>query len=146
MRVRRAAFTDEAALGVIRRDAILGLTASALSPGEAEKWANQIAPTRITRALQEHDVWVAVEEVAIAWVEVELDVTAALYVSPRQARRGVGSLLLEVAETFIHQSGYDAARLAASANALDFYLRRGYHRCGLPDAAGALPLRKQLMA
>jgi hypothetical protein len=91
-------------------------------------------------------VWVAVEGAAIGWVEVDRDRVAALYVSPSCAGRGVGSGLLAHAESSILRSGYTAARLESSQNALDFYLRRGYLRSGPPDADGAYPLRKDLAA
>jgi len=39
---------------------------------------------------------------------------------------------------------HTTARLESSQNALDYYLRRGYLRCGPADADGALPLRKDL--
>ena len=71
---------------------------------------------------------------------------AALYVSPSCSRRGVGSVLLALAETYIRSSGYATTRLESSQNALGFYLRRGYLRCGPPDADGAYPLRKDLAA
>ena len=46
----------------------------------------------------------------------------------------------------IRSSGCTAVYLDASQNALDFYLRRGYLRAGLPHADGAYPLRKDLTA
>jgi GNAT superfamily N-acetyltransferase len=100
----------------------------------------------MARAIRDHDVWVAVEGVAIGWVEVDRDRIAALYVSPSCSRRGVGSALLGRAETDIRSAGYATACLESSQNALDFYLRRGYRRCGPPDADGAWPLRKDLAA
>ncbi len=96
--------------------------------------------------MREHDVWVAVEGAAIGWVEVDRDRVAALYVSPSCSRRGVGSALLTLAETSIRSSGYTTVRLETSQNALDYYLRRGYLRCGLADSDGAWPLRKDLAA
>lgn len=98
----------------------------------------------MARAIREHDVWVAVEVAAIGWVEVDRDRVAALYVSPSCSRRGVGSVLLAFAETFIRSSGYTTARLESSPNALDYYLKRGYLRYGVADSDGALPLRKHL--
>jgi GNAT superfamily N-acetyltransferase len=89
---------------------------------------------------------VAVEAAAIGWVELDRDRVAALYVAPSCARHGVGSALLARAETSIRSSGYATARLESSQNALAFYLRRGYHQCGPPDADGAWPLRKDLAA
>ena len=146
MHIRRAEVADEEALAGIRRRAILGLAVPAISMEQAEQWATHVAADRIVRAIGDHDVWVAVEGVAIGWVEVDRDRIAALYVSPSCSRRGVGSALLARAETHIWTSGYATTRLEASQNALIFYLRRGYRRCGPPDADGAFPLCKELAA
>ena len=146
MQIRRAEAADEEVLANIRRRAILALAVPAMSREQAEKWATRAATDRIARAIRDHDVWVAVEGVAIGWVEVDRDRVAALYVSPSCSRRGVGSVLLARAETSIRSSGYATARLESSQNALDFYLRRAYGRCGPPDADGAWPLRKDLAA
>jgi GNAT superfamily N-acetyltransferase len=144
--IRRAEAADERVLATIRRQAILALAVPAMSREDAERWAMSAAADRVARAIRDHDVWVAVEEVAIGWVEVDRDRVAALYVSPSGSRRGVGSALLARAETSIRSSGHATARLEASQNALTFYLRRGYRRCGPPDADGAWPLRKDLAA
>jgi GNAT superfamily N-acetyltransferase len=146
MQIRRAEATDEEGLARIRRSAILALAMPAMSMEQAEKWAARAAADRIVRAIQEHDVWVAVEGAAIGWVEVDRDRVAALYVSPSCSGRGVGSALLAQAETSIRSSGYATARLESSQNALAFDLCRGYLRCGPPDADGACPLRKALAA
>jgi putative acetyltransferase len=146
MQIRRAKATDEEALASIRRNAILVLAVPAMSIEQAEQWAARAVADRIVRAIRDHAVWVAVDGAAIGWVEVDRDRVAALYVSPSCARRGVGSALLARAETSIQSSGYATARLESSQNALDFYLQRGYRRCGPPDADGAWPLRKELAA
>jgi putative acetyltransferase len=160
MQIRRAEATDEKALATLRRCAILTLAVPVLSREEVEKWAMQVAPDRITRAIREHDVWVAEEEgamcyapipmanarIAIGWIEVDRERVAALYVAPSCSCRGVGSALLALAETYIRSSGYLTAHLDASQNALDFYLRRGYVRCGPPNSDGAYPLAKELTA
>ena len=146
MQIRRADPADEEALASIRRSAILGLAVPAMSREQAEQWAARAAADRIARAMRDHDVWVAVDGVAIGWVEVDRDRVAALYVSPSCSRRGVGSVLLARAETSIRSSGYTTTHLESSSNALDFYFRRGYVRCGPPDAEGAYPLRKDLTA
>jgi putative acetyltransferase len=146
MRIRRARATDEEALARIRRDAILELAASVMSMEQAEQWSGRAAADRIVRAIRDHIVWVAVEGAVIGWVEVDRDRVAALYVSPSCSRRGIGSVLLARAETSIRSSGYATARLESSQNALDFYLRRGFRRCGAPDANGAWPLHKELTA
>jgi putative acetyltransferase len=146
MQIRRAEAADEEALSSIRRRAILALAVPAMSREQAERWATRGAADRVARAMREHDVWVAVEGAAIGWVEVDRDRVAALYVSPSCSRRGVGSALLTFAETSIRNSGYTTARLESSQNALDYYLRRGYLRCGPADSDGAWPLRKDLAA
>ena len=146
MQIRRAEAADEDALASIRRRAILTLAVTVMSREQAERWAARGAADRVARAMREHDVWVAVEGAAIGWVEVDRDRVAALYVSPSCSRRGVGSALLTFAEVFIRSSGYTTARLESSQNALDFYLRRGYLRCGPPDVDGAWPLCKELAA
>ena len=146
MQIRRAEPADEEALATIRRRAILALAVPVMSREQAERWATRGAADRVAPAIREHDVWVALEAAPIGWVEVDRDRVAALYVSPSCSRRGVGSALLAVAETSIRSSGYETARLEASPNALDYYLRRGYLRCGPPDSDGALPLRKSLAA
>jgi ribosomal protein S18 acetylase RimI-like enzyme len=146
MQIRRAEAADEEALASIRRRAILALAVPAMSREQAERWAMRGAADRVAWAMREHDVWVAVEGAAIGWVEVDRYRVAALYVSPSCSRRGVGSLLLTFAETSIRNSGYTTARLESSQNALDFYLRRGYLRCGPADSDGAWPLRKDLAA
>jgi GNAT superfamily N-acetyltransferase len=115
-----------------------------MSVEQAEEWATRAPADRVVRAIRDHDVWVAVDGIASGWVEVDRDRVAALYVSPSCARRGVGSILLARAETSIRSSGYATACLESSQNALDFYLRRGYVRCGPTDAERAYPLRKDL--
>src|SRR5215475_8746940 len=146
MQIRRAEATDEEALARIRRSAILALAVPAMSREQAEQWATRAAADRIARAMRDHEVWVAVDGVAVGWVEVDRDRVAALYVSPSCSRRGVGSVLLARAEISIRTSGYTTTRLESSPNALEFYVRRGYVRCGPPDAQGAYPLRKDLTA
>ena len=144
MQIRRAEAADEAVLTSIRRSAILMLAVPAMSMEQAEEWATRAVADRVARAIREHEVWVAVEGATIGWVEVDRDRVAALYVSPSSSRRGIGSALLARAEAAIRDSGYAIARLESSQNALGFYLRRAYCRCGPPDADGAWPLRKDL--
>jgi GNAT superfamily N-acetyltransferase len=144
MLIRRAEDADEEALASIRRSAILELATPALSGDEAAAWALRPATDRIARAIREHAVWVAEEEEAIGWVEVDRDRVAALYVSPRFAGRGVGSSLLQVAEAAIRSAGHAAAHLDAGRNALHFYRRRGYLPSGPPGSDGSCPLSKDL--
>ena len=142
--IRRAYPSDHVALSAIRRSAILELSVAAMSPSQAEQWANQAAADRVTRAIQHHAVWVAVQGVPIGWVEVDEDRVAALYVAPHCSGRGVGSRLLLRAEAAIRDGGYYVARLETSPNAATFYLHRGYLPSEARTADGALPLSKRL--
>ena len=144
MQIRRAEAADAETLASTRRSAILALAVPAISMEQAEKWATRAAADRIARAIRDHDVWVAVEGTTIGWLEVDRDRVAGLYVSPSCSRRGIGSALLALAETHIRSSGCAIARLESSQNALDFYLHRGYLRCGPPDSDGGFPLSKSL--
>ena len=141
---RRAEATDEQTLATIRRDAILALAAPVLSSAEAEAWAGQVADDRFVRAIHDHEVWVAVADTVIGWIEIESNYIAALYVAPLHARQGVGTALLAHAEAAIRQAGYKTVHLDASQNALAFYRRRAYRPAGPPTADGAYPLRKAL--
>lgn len=145
MLIRRAEDTDEAALSNIRQRAILELAVPTISLEQAKRWAMGAAPDRVARAIREHVVWVAVAQDVIGWVEVNGHRLAALYVAPVAAGQGVGSGLLEVAETSIAQSGFTVAHLEASPNALSFYLRRGYVHSGPQAADGSWPLTKELI-
>ena len=144
MQIRRADPLDEEVLRSIRRRAILALAGSTFSAQQVEQWASGAPADRVARAIREHDVWMAADGAVIAWVEVDGDRVAALYVLPSHSRRGVGSHLLLHAEAAIRSAGHPTARLEASPNALEFYLRRGYRRSGpdLPD--GSHPVTKVL--
>lgn len=146
MDIRQAHATDDEALALIRRAAILTLAGATLTLDQATRWAASAAADRCARAIREHAVWVAVEDAVLGWVEVDGNHIAALYVAPHAARRGIGTALLAHAETAIRNGGYALARLGASPNALGWYLRRGYTRAGEPDATGAYPVQKNLVA
>src|SRR5262245_1707297 len=88
MQIRRADPADEEALASIRRSAILELAVPAMSREQAEQWAARAAADRIARAMRDHDVWVAVDGVAIGWVEVDRDRVAAECVAVLLAPRG----------------------------------------------------------
>jgi len=64
--IRRAYPGDHGALSAIRRSAILELAVAAMSPSQAEQWANQAAADRVTGAILHHAVWVAVQGVSNA--------------------------------------------------------------------------------
>ncbi|TMI10803.1 MAG: GNAT family N-acetyltransferase [Betaproteobacteria bacterium] len=142
--IRRADPSDHVALSAIRRSAILELAVVAMSPSQAEQWANQAAADRVTRAILHHAVWVAVQGAPIGWVEVDEDRVAALYVAPQCSGRGVGYRLVLRAEAAIRDGGYAAARLETFPNTATFDLHRGYFLSEARTADGAFLLSKRL--
>ena len=142
--IRRADPGEHAALSAIRRSAILELAVAAMSPSQAELWADQAPADRVTRAILHHAVWVAVQGIPVGWIEVDDDRVAALYVAPHCTGTGAGSRLLLRAEAAIRDGGYTAARLETSPNAETFYLHRGYLASEARTADGARLLSKRL--
>jgi HAD superfamily hydrolase (TIGR01549 family) len=118
---------DALRLAAIRRESILVLARSHLGDRDAQSWADSSRDDRVRRAIAEHKVWLAeLDGAVIGWVEVHRERIEALYVHPDFAGRGVGSRLLTHAESLIREEGHGQARLEASRNAENFYLRRGY--------------------
>lgn len=144
VRIRRATSADEAVLANIRLRAIREIAGPAATAERAEAWATRIGPDRIPRAIREHEVWIAEDDEALGWIEIDGDRIAGLYVSPDHARRGVGSELMRFAEEAIGAAGHPSARLEASENALSFYLHRGYLDDGPQLEDTSWPLRKPL--
>lgn len=145
MQIRRAEASDEQALFHIRQRAILELAIPVIQVEEAEQWAMSAALDRVARAIAEHEVWIAVEDKIIGWIEIDHNRIAALYVLPAVARHGVGSSLLAFAEIAISKASYTTVHLDASQNAREFYLRRGYIQTGSQKPDGSWPLAKELV-
>ena len=144
MHIRRAIADDEHDIADVRRRAILTLATTAMSQEQATSWVIGVRSNRFAKAIRDHDVWVAVDDIVVGWVEVDHDRIVALYVSPAHVTEGIGSALLKHAETHIYSIGYTTVLLDASPNALRFYLHRGYVRNGNLDDKGAYPLFKTL--
>lgn len=143
--LRLAVLDDEAALRRIRHDSIAQLAAATLGRDEAIKWATSAEPDRERRAIEEHVVTVAeLGDESIAWVEVDGSTIAGLYVAPGHASRGVGTLLMNHAEIQIQAAGYEAARLHASHNAVDFYRGLGFEPVGPESREVGVPMEKRL--
>ncbi len=94
---------------------------------QAATWANVMTPSRMKKKFAELDVWLAEEDgQLVGWVGVAGDRVDGMYVEPAFARRGVGARMLDFAGRQIAAKGFDVARLEASWNAEDWYVRRGY--------------------
>lgn len=97
------------------------------------------------RKLREFEIWVVEQDDAVVgWGAIAVDHLEGLYVDPDFAGRGIGTELLGVLEVFMRERGVLAVRAEASANALGFYLRRGYEPIGPVSPEGARPIIKRL--
>ena len=67
-----------------------------------------------------------------------------VYVRSSLGRTGVGRAIMSRLESDIVKRGHECATLDSSPNAVGFYIKLGYALVGLPDNAGALPMRKTL--
>jgi putative acetyltransferase len=142
--LRPAEEADIHDLASVRHNAIVKLAVSAMSESRAIGWADSGDERRVARAIDEHEVWVAVDgKRCVGWVEIAGDRIEGLYVCPDLAQQGIGSSLMQYAEKRIGSAGFGTARLDASPNAEGFYRRRGYE--AKPPASDAgLPMRKRL--
>lgn len=81
--------------------------------------------------ITEEDTYVVVAEedgIIVGFGEMDLDggQLRAIYVSPAESRRGVGTALLRELEAVAQANGLDELHLSASLNAVPFYEHHGY--------------------
>ena len=97
------------------------------------------------RKIRELEIWVAeVDHTVAGWGAIDGDRLEGLYTDPEFVGRGIGTDLLGLLEALMRRRGIPAVSADASANAEDFYLRRGYEPMGVRTPEGAQPIRKRL--
>src|SRR5262249_8513336 len=145
--IRLAEPRETEVVAAVRRAAILALAPDRLDPAEAAIWARKPGRTeQIAAAIARRQIWVAERDGAIVGVaEVEADYVAGMYVAPEHAARGLGSRLLEWAEQRMREAGQTRARLGASANAVEFYRKRGWRQSGPAEGRRGTPMEKDLL-
>ena len=112
---------------------------------EAETWAATLTAEGMERKVRELEIWVAeVNGVVVGWGAIHCDRLEGLYSDPEFAGRGVGTELLGLLEASMRARGIPAITAEASANAEEFYRRRGYEPVGPRTPDGAQPMRKRL--
>jgi putative acetyltransferase len=142
---RLATLDDANRLFELRRHSIGALAVSAMSKAKANSWAASLTRAGMQQKLRDLEVWVAETGGAIAgWGAIRGDRLEGLYTDPRFASRGIGADLLRLLEAFARERGFSVMHAEASANALQFYLRRGYELNGPQTPDGAQPLQKRL--
>jgi putative acetyltransferase len=140
---RPATHIDAKRLFELRRKSIVALAPKAMSVPQA--WAENLTITAMELKLREFEIWVVEQDDAmVGWGAIAGDRLEGLYVAPEFAGRGIGTELLDVLERLLRERGVLALRAEASANALGFYLRRGYEPIGPVSPEGARPIMKRL--
>lgn len=141
---RPAMRKDARGLYDIRRRSILELAPPKISVAEAQAWAAKVTPSGIERKLRDLEIWVAeFDGRLVGWGAIRGDTLEGLYTAPEFAGQGVGGGLLDMLEGLMRDREFPSMRLDASANARDFYLRRGYRAVGPQTPEGAWPMTKE---
>jgi putative acetyltransferase len=142
---RLATLNDAKRLFELRRHSINELAVKGMSIAEAASWAEKLTVAGMQRKLSELEIWVAeVGAKVVGWGAIRGDRLEGLYTDPEFAGRGIGTELLNLLEGLMRGRGILAAQAEASANAEEFYLRRGYERTDSRTLEGAQPIRKRL--
>ena len=116
-----------------------------MSVVEAETWAATLTVEGMERKVRELEIWVAeVRGAVVGWGAIRGDRLEGLYTDPEFTGRGVGTELLNLLEELMRGRGIPAIMAEASANAEEFYRRRGYEPVGPRTPEGAQPMRKRL--
>ena len=116
-----------------------------MTVAEAQAWAAQLTLSGMDRKLRELEVWVAeLDGVPAGWGAIRGDRLEGLYTAPELAGRGIGAGILAMLERLMCERGIEVVRAEASANALAFYLGRGYRADGTQTRNGAWPIAKRL--
>jgi N-acetylglutamate synthase-like GNAT family acetyltransferase len=112
---------------------------------DAKSWALRLSRDGMSEKLNVLEIWVSEADGQIlGWVAIADDRLEGLYTSPAYAEQGVGSELLSLAESLMRKRQIPTMRAVASANAVSFYLRRGFEPIGPCSADGTRKLEKRL--
>jgi putative acetyltransferase len=142
---RPAQRDDVLALFELRRQSILKLAPAGMPAEEAAAWAAKLDLAGMAQKLSDLEIWVAELDCrVVGWGAVRVHVLEGLYTAPEAARRGIGAGLLAMLERLLRERGARIILAEASANARDFYLRRGYRTIGARTPNGVWPIAKQL--
>ncbi len=128
-RLRAATVADAEAILGVHRHSILELGLSAYTAEECESWAAGLVAERYVEVMTTGgESFLVVEDAAglCGFCSFKKGEICGLYVHPRAAGKGVGTMLLSRAEEVIRVDPPEAIRLGAALSALPFYRTRGY--------------------
>src|SRR5947208_2759157 len=142
---RRAAPEDAKRLFDIRQKSIIALAPSGMPLATAEIWAASLTVVGMRRKIGELEIWVAERDgILVGWGAIDGDRLEGLYTAPEFARQGIATQLLVLLESVMRERCIPAVQADASANAEEFYRRRGYTAAGDRTPEGAQPIAKRL--
>lgn len=129
-RIRRGRPSDAEGLYTVHERAVRVLGRRAYNDSQVESWVHGNAPARYVEAMcDEGEVFeVAVSRLRgiVGFCAVKDQELRSLYVDPDWSGLGVGSALLQRAETMIAAAGHDKVVIGASLAGLAFYEKQGY--------------------
>ena len=128
-KIRPAEKSDAKALLAVHRRSILELGVSAYAREECESWAAGLTSEGYVEAMTTggEDYLVALSGTElVGFCSFKHDEVMGLFVVTEASGVGLGTRLLEHAETVMRNRGEVSFRLTAALSALPFYQRRGY--------------------
>jgi GNAT superfamily N-acetyltransferase len=142
---RRATEGDVEAMADAHRDSITALGSQHYAPAVVSEWAGVVRPELYLEAMSDGEAFFIATGTA-AGLAMVLGFSSdyvidggrhgtSAYVRPGAARRGVGSHLLGLAESFGRARGATAVEIEASLGAVEFYTHHGFVETARGDVA-----------
>ena len=120
--LRTAVLSDLEAIHDVRRDAILGVSFTAVSEGELREWAERRSVEYFRERVAANQAVIALSEAnPVGWGSFSRSRVTALYVRPSASSWGIGRKLMSWLEAQIRDEGHASAELESSPNAVAFY-------------------------
>ena len=142
---RQATPEDARRLFDVRQKSIIALAPRGMPTALAEMWAADLTVIGMRRKIRKFEIWIAeLDGTVVGWGAIHGDRLEGLYTAPEFAGQGIGTELLSLLEDLMRERGIPAVQADASANAEEFYRRRGYTAAGDRTPEGARPIAKRL--
>jgi putative acetyltransferase len=142
---RQATPEDAKRLFDIRQKSIIALAPRGMPTALAEMWAADLTVVGMRRKIREMEIWIVeLDGTVVGWGAIDGDRLEGLYTAPEFAGQGIGTQLLGLLERLMRDRGVLNVQADASANAEEFYRRRGYRAAGDRTPEGARPIAKRL--
>jgi putative acetyltransferase len=127
--IRKANINDAVKIKNLHVASIQQVCASDYTSDQIEVWASnkRVSDYRQAIATGEEIMFVAERgDRVVGFVGIRSDEVRALYMHPKYLKQGIGLALLMFAEEQLKKSGIKTARLSATLNAQNFYLKHGW--------------------